>query len=36
MIHEVKAGISTAEQKGKVLAGEAKAKAVELKDKVVR
>ena len=36
MIGEVKAGISSAEQKGREVVGEAKAKAVELKDKVVR
>ena len=35
-IQEVKSGIGSAEQKGRELAGEAKAKAVELKDKVVR
>lgn len=36
LLSHAKAGISIVEKKGKVLAGEAKAKAVELKDKVVR
>ena len=36
MLADAKAGISTVEQKGKELMGEAKSKAVELKDKVVR
>ena len=36
MTDEVKAGMGSAEQKGREVMGEAKAKAVELKDKVVR
>ena len=36
MVSEVKAGIGSAEQMGREVVGEAKAKAAELKDKIVR
>lgn len=36
MLTEAKSGLSSTEQKGKELMGEAKSKALELKDKVVR
>lgn len=36
LLAQAKEGMSSVEEKSKVLAGEAKAKAVELKDKVVR